>query len=457
MGGRVDRLRSRGNVLSRRGNECPGTARPNQRVGSCPGSILVSRVFSTSAGLQGRGPPTPSAGTIDMQAFDRPAGRWPLLRWFASSATLNVPQAAGPVAFSLVALGLIGEASGGAAMILAMTLAQVAGAIPITRLGKNLPAATFLRLLVAFRTLALAAVALCAHYETAFVWLVVFAALAGLVNGAAFGYLRSLLNQLTPASRLPRALGIAATLNEVTFVLAPVVASGLGSISPVLAVLALTALGALPALLIPRAGNAQVEDAPHAKVSLLGPPILLWLSCAAAGGSTVAAIEIGAVALALKFGYQPALAILFTVPLCLASVAGGIWVSVRNRMAGRKAVLAQLCIMTFGAALAALGPSLATTIIGAILIGFVLAPLATYYSLILDRLAPPRKRPEVFALLRTAHAVGVIFASAVLTAVSVSSALIVVTGMMIAITLTVGLAPAARADGRHRKTQSELV
>ena len=76
--------------------------------------------------------------------------------------------------------------------------------------------------------------------------------------------------------------------------------------------------------------------------------------CAAGGGAAVAAIEIGAVALALNFGYEPALAILFTVPLCLASVSGGIWVSVRNRMATRKAVLAQLFIMTLGSALAAL-------------------------------------------------------------------------------------------------------
>lgn len=324
-------------------------------------------------------------------------------------------------------------------MILSMTLAQVVGAIPITRLGRNLPAATVLRLLVAFRTLALAAVTMCAYYQAPFAWLVVFAALAGLVNGAASGYLRSLLNHFTPASRLPRALGIAATLNELTFVLGPVAASGLGTISPVFALLALTLLGAIPALLIPQAGKTHVEDLPHAEASVLSPSILLWLACATAGGSTVAAIEIGAVALALKFGYAPTLAILFTVPLCLASVAGGIWVSVRNRMASRKAVVAQLSVMTLGAALAAFGPSLATTVVGAILIGFVLAPLGTYYSLVLDQLAPPTKRPEVFALLRTANAVGIIFASAVLTAASLSSALIVVTCTMLAVTLTVGL------------------
>ncbi len=329
-------------------------------------------------------------------------------------------------------------------MILAMTIAQVAGAIPITRLGKNLPASAFLRLLVGFRTVALAGIALCAYYEAPFLWLVVLAALAGLVNGAAFGYLRSLLNYFTPASRLPRALGIASTLNELTFVLGPVAASGLGSVSPVYAVMAITALGAVPILLVPQAKLVHVMDVPHEEGSILSPSILLWLACAAAGASTVAAIEIGAVALALKFGYAPAFAILFTVPLCLASVAGGIWVSVRNRLASRRTVVIQLSVMTLGAGLAALGPSLETTVIGAILIGLVLAPLGTHYALALDRLAPPRKRPEVFALLRTANAIGVIFASAVLTAISLSGALFLVMGAMIAVTLVAGFASVAR-------------
>lgn len=332
-------------------------------------------------------------------------------------------------------------------MILAMTIAQVVGAVPITRLGRNRSAATILRLLVVFRTLALVAVALCAHYQANFALLVAFAALAGLVNGAAFGYLRSLLNHFTPATRLPRALGIAATLNELIFVLGPVAASGLGSVSPVFALLVLTAFGAIPAILIPQAGKAEVEEAPLAKTSVLSPAITLWLACAAAGGATVAAIEIGAVALALKFGYEPTLAILFTVPLCLASVSGGIWVSVRNRMASRQAVVAQLSIMTIGAALVAFGPSLSTTVVGAVLIGVVLAPLGTYYSLVLDQLAPPHRRPEVFALLRTANALGVIFASAVLTMASLASALIVVAATMLAMTITVGLVSLRRRGG----------
>ncbi len=200
----------------------------------------------------------PSSNNIASAPFETPDSRWPLLRWFGCSATLNTPQAAAPVAFSLIALSLIGNAGGGAAMMLAMTVAQVVGAVPITRLGTNYSAATFLRLLVIFRTLALSAVVLCAYYRAPFGLLIVFAAVAGLVNGAAFGYLRSLLNHFTPASRLPRALGIAATLNELTFVLGPVLASGLGAVSPVLAVLALTVLGAIPAPLIPQAGKVHI-------------------------------------------------------------------------------------------------------------------------------------------------------------------------------------------------------
>lgn len=351
-----------------------------------------------------------------------------------------VPQAAGPVAFAFVALALTGDPSGGAAMILAMTLAQVIGAIPITRAGRGLPPTTFLRWLVIFRTAALGAIALLAHFTAPFLCLVGFSALAGLVNGAAAGYLRSVLNELAPASKLPRALGIAATLSETTFVLAPVAASGLGTISPVFAILAVAILGAIPALLIPSVGQAASLDDTHAPdTSILSPPILLWVMCAAAGGSTVAALEIGAVALALHFGYAPALAILFTVPLCIASVAGGVWVSIRNRMASRRAVLTQLAIMTIGAVLAALQISLAVTIAGAILVGAVLAPLGTYYSLVLDSLAPPKKRPEVFALLRTANAVGVIVASAVMTAVSLSTALIVVSCQMITVVIVVSI------------------
>ncbi|MBM3620177.1 MAG: MFS transporter [Alphaproteobacteria bacterium] len=373
--------------------------------------------------------------------------RAPLIRWFVSSAAFGVPQAAGPIAFALVALSLTGDARGGAAMMLAMTLAQVIGAVPIVRLARKLPLATAVRLLVVIRTVALVSVALLAHHGAAFAWLVALAAIAGSVNGAAFGQLRALLTQLAPASRLPRALGIAATLNETVFVLAPVAASGLGTISPVFAVLALAAIGAAPALLVPHVASPDSDEPRPAEGSVLNRSMALWLLCAGAGGATVAAIEIGAVSLALNFGHEPALAILFTVPLCVASVAGGIWVSVRNRMASHAVVVAQLLVMTLGATLAAANIGVTATIVGTVLIGAVLAPLATHYSLALDALAPPHRRAEVFALQRTANSTGVIFASALLTAASLSTALIVVAGLMLTATAAVAIASTRRGGG----------
>lgn len=380
------------------------------------------------------------AEAVIAMSAERNAARWRLYRWFLSAASLSVPQAAGPVAFSLLALSVTGNTSGGAALILAMTLAQVAGAIPITRIGKHLPPARFLRWLVAIRTLALASVVLLAACGASFAWLIACAAIAGSVNGAAYGYLRFVLNHLVPASGLPRALGISATLNETTFVLAPVAASGLGAISPLLSILVIAGLGAAPALFVPPVDAVDLEHADHPVGSVLSASILLWLATATAGGAVVAAIEIGAVALALDYGYEPTLAILFTVPLCLASVVGGIWVSVRNRMAARGTVVGYLCVMAFGSVLAALGMSIATTVVGAILIGLVLAPLGTHYSLVLDTLAPPGRRAEVFALLRTANAVGVICASAILTMFSLTSALMAVTALMVTATSMVATA-----------------
>lgn len=62
-------------------------------------------------------------------------------------------------------------------------------------------------------------------------------------------------------------------------------------------------------------------------------------------------------------------------------------------------MLAQLPVMALWSAHAALDLSVTATVIGTVLIGSVLAPLNTYYSLVLDALAPPQRWPEVFALL----------------------------------------------------------
>lgn len=361
-----------------------------------------------------------------------------LVRWLLSSASFAMPQAAAPIAFSLVALPLTGDTGSGAAMMLAMTLAQVTAAVPLARAGARRNTTTYLRVLVAFRAAAFGVIAVLAGVGAGFPFLVAAAALAGLAGGAAYGYQRSLLNHLVTPPRLPRALGIAATLNEGTFVAAPVLAALLGARSPVAAVVVFAVLGAAPLVLLPRVQSTVARAHPRREP---GPPltsaILLWLCCSAATSAAVAVVEIGAVALAVDFGIGPAWAFVFTVALCVASVSGGVWVSVANRPLGRRAVTAALSTTVLGSALVAVHFSVVVTVVGAVLIGAVLAPLATHYSLTVDRLAPPDRRPETFAMLRTATAVSVIVVSTLLAVVPLQAALVACTATVLAGTLAV--------------------
>ncbi|AXU97809.1 MFS transporter [Erwinia persicina] len=352
---------------------------------------------------------------------------WSLFRWLLASASLSFPQAASPIAFSLLALSITGNSKGGAAMILAMTIAQILGVIPFTRMGVSFNSVSYLRMLILIRSLALLCIALASWYKLNFSILIILSCFAGLVNGATQGYLRVILNHLVDANRLPRALGLAATLNELIFVLAPVTASGLGSLSPVFSLFVITALGMLPIVLIPSLNIQSLPEVVKTRQRAFTKPVALWLICSTAAGAVVALIEIGAVALAMNFRYEPVYAILFTVPLCLASVMGGIWVSIRNRISAPSTVVLQLCLMTLGALIVTVNISLITAVIGVMCIGSVIAPLGTHFSLVLDEMSPLHLKAEVFALLRTSNALGVIIASALLTVSSLSLSLLFIT------------------------------
>jgi hypothetical protein len=362
-----------------------------------------------------------------------------LVRWLLSYGTFGVPQAAGPIAFALLAIPLTGDPANGAAIVLAITVAQVVGAAPVARLGRNHNAVSFLKTLVGVRTLALTAVGLLAATSPPFTFLLAGAALAGLVNGAAFGYLRSVLNYLVEPSRMPRALGIAATLNEFTFVAAPVLASMLGTVNPVFALLMLSALGAAPVILVPGIPHATVLEPVDGSSTLLKPWILLWLACSIANCAVVSSIEIGAVSLAMRYGLTPAMGSIFTVALCVASVAGGVWVSIHNRIPRRSHVFVYLVLMSAGAVLIASNLSVAVTIVGAVIVGCFLAPLSTYYSLMLDALSPPHQKAEVFALSRMANSIAIILTSASLTLTSLVVTQAVSTILIFVATVTVGI------------------
>ncbi|PYE29902.1 hypothetical protein C8J38_11168 [Rhizobium sp. PP-WC-2G-219] len=198
-------------------------------------------------------------------------------------------------------------------------------------------------------------------------------------------------------------------------------------------------LGSAPLFLIPHLLQARVPAPAATDSALLKPSILVWLFCAMAGGAAVAMIEVGAVALALGSGFKPELGVIFTVALCIASVCGGVWVSVRNRLAQRRTVVLLLAAAATGMALVCLQLSIELSIVGCVIVGLMIAPLGTYYSVVLDGLAPPSKRAEVFALLRTASSVGVILSSAMLTWTSLTWALCTGAVLFAAAALAAGL------------------
>jgi hypothetical protein len=330
-----------------------------------------------------------------------------------------------------LALPLTGDARSGAEIVLAVTVAQVVGAVPVARLGRGWGAGAYLRVLVGVRTVTLLAVAGLAVAGAPFGLLLAAAGVAGLVNSAAFGFLRSILNDVVEGGRIPRALGLASTLSETVFVGAPVLASVLGTIDPVLAVVALALVGALPVVLVPGVARAAVRAPAGPHAGLLRPEIVLWLGCTLAGSAVAASIEVGAVSLALRYGMAPGMGFVFTVALCVAAVAGGVWVSVRNRMPRRGVVLWYLAAMGLGAGLVAAGAAMWATLLGAVLVGLVMAPLSTTYSLMLDGLAPAHRKAEVFALSRTANTLGVIVSSSTLSAASLGVTQAVAAGLVV--------------------------
>src|SRR5699024_12320713 len=90
----------------------------------------------------------------------------------------------------------------------------------------------------------------------------------------------------------------------------------------------------------------------------------VWLWCASASSPAIAAIEIGAVSMAVSFGLAPSWGVVFPLALCMTSIAGGIWVSVRNHMPRRRTVLIWLIVMAAGVLSVMVGHSVTATLIG---------------------------------------------------------------------------------------------
>jgi DHA1 family inner membrane transport protein len=357
-------------------------------------------------------------------------GRGAFAPWLVAQWLTIAPQAMAPIAFALATVGGSGDVGTGAAMMAAMTGCQIALALPLSSWGRRVPPLAFVRVLVLARGGAFALVAAAIALEAPAAALICLAGAAGAANGAIFGVYRTVLSSIVEPSRLPRAIALTATSAEIVFALGPVLAAVIAGLSPT-AVLALMALSAsLPALLLRRLPVLPPPGRDVARAGPLSRALPVWLLCALAGSSAVACVETGAVALALRFGREAAFGAVFALVVCIASVAGGAAVTWANRTLPLGAVLALLATMTTGSLALALSSSIAPAMIGTVLIGLCMAPVGTYYSITVERLAAPDRRSEAFAVLRAAQGTGVVTTALLLTVLPIARVGLVATALL---------------------------
>jgi hypothetical protein len=127
---------------------------------------------------------------------------------------------------------------------------------------------------------------------------------------------------------------------------------------------------------------------------------------------------VASVTLATRHGLEPSNAFVFVVPLCLASILGGIWISVHNSRLKRRTVVGAMILTACGTLIVATDSGIGLMLVGVVIVGLFLAPLSTSFSLFLDDLLPDDRRAEGFTLLRLAQAMGLIVASSVIALMS---------------------------------------
>ena len=347
-----------------------------------------------------------------------------LQRWIAANVGTAIPQSMAPITFGLVSLSQ-GDVNGGALMMTAMTVAQVLGAVPLAAAGRRWPVTVYARMLTAVRTLAFVGLTLAVSADASLPVLVAVASVAGVVNGAIFGVLRAVLSDVVTEGKLPRALGFAATANELVFVTGPILASIIGGISVLGSVAVMTAASVLPVVAFPRVPHRRMPRRTRTAREAIPMSAVVWLLASAGAGACVSSIEVGAVALALRAGLGAGAALLFTVPLCVASTLGGMWVTVRNRRLPQRTMVALLLLSALGMLAVAWVAWIVSAIVGAVLVGLALAPLDMSFSLSIDDTLPSSRRAEGFALLRTSRGAGLIIVSSVIAFGSPESSLVV--------------------------------
>ncbi len=244
--------------------------------------------------------------------------------------------------------------------------------------------------------------------------------------------MRSLWPSLVEPRQLDSAYGLEVVLQEISFLLGPLIAGVLISLfstaTPIAVSALLTVLGvaAIAAQRVAREWKPAVSSAQN---PLRSAGVRTIVAALAVGAVSLGVLEVAVPAFGEEHGSAASAGVLFSV-MAAGSIAGGVWYGTRKwRVAAIWRFIAASTVAIAGYALTIPASSLALFGLGLLLFGVTLAPaLAAVYSL-LDDVAPDGTAVESVTWITTATALGAALGAAVAGVVvqraSIQSALII--------------------------------
>jgi predicted MFS family arabinose efflux permease len=292
--------------------------------------------------------------------------------------------------------------------------------------------------------------------------LVVLAAAAGISTPPLSACVRTLLpGMVTDPSRLPALFAFESTVLEVTFVLGPPLALGVGAIwstGAALAFAGIVMLAATLAFAVQPASRAWHPEpgAPRRRGGSLGSPAILTLALIEIGtGAVFGATEVGVTAASKALGSTAAAGPLLGL-WGLGSLFGGIAATRLGggaRRAGGVILLLTALAFAHGSLVFATGSVLAIAAV-ILLAGATIAPTAASVYAMVDRFAPAGAHTEAFSWVETAGATGAALGAAVagpLVQSAGATAAFAFGGVAGAVAVLIALVGARRIDPQPRE------
>ncbi|HEU4410006.1 MAG TPA: hypothetical protein VFS43_32425 [Polyangiaceae bacterium] len=328
-------------------------------------------------------------------------------RWAVVASLARLPAVMAPFGLLLAGREATGSFANGAWLVSVYAVGAAAAAPfrgrALDRAG--LPGA--LRRVLLYEALVLAALGAAAAAKAPLAVLLALALAFGVVPAGALGGVRALLASIARGPSLESAFALDAAMFELLWVVGPLFVGASAALDAPLAALAVMALSALGAAALAGRLPARAEPAPASGAPLAGdlwrlPGVGVILAVSLSFGVSWGALEAGLPPKLEQLGAKAAFWGVLSALLAAASACGGLVYALlpkaENEAAARRRVLglaaAWACLLS-PSAWASSPLALSIWFTGA---GFVLAPLAAQLTSSLQRVLPPTRHAEGFAM-----------------------------------------------------------